>query len=343
MTLAAGTVKPIADDVRQTIQAALEQDARARDWIADATASGVGQVYLVGCGGSLVVMYPTQYLLERDIATIPTFLHTSAEFVRRRPAALGPASLVIASSHTGTTPETLDAVHLAREAGARVAVVTRLADSPLGRAAEICFAYGSRETVMDAKHVLIGQIVAALRERLDVPDDYPALRKSWEALPDALYAAREEAEAMAADAAARLNDAPLVYVLAAGPSYGVGYGLAMCYFQEMQWMHAAAVNAGEFFHGAFEAISEETPVVLLLDEAETRPIAERALAFVARYSRNVVVLDSRELSMPGVDGRHRALVSPLALGAATSRVAAHLAAVRQHPLETRRYMFHVDY
>ena len=343
MTIATNGVKPIPDDTIPTIEYALAQNERARAWIDEVATSGVEEVHLVGCGGSLVVMYPTQYMLERESAAVPVFMSTSAEFTHRRPARLGAKSLVITASHTGTTPETVKAAEYARAAGARVAAVTRLGDSPLAAAAEIAFTYQSLETVMDAKHVLIGQLVFALREHLGIHDDVAALRRTWEALPEALYSAREESEAVSAEAAARMADAPVVYVIAAGPSFGVGYGLSMCYFQEMQWMHSVAINAGEFFHGAFEAVTDDTAVIVLLDEAETRPLSERALSFVQRYSDKVVALDSRALSMPGVDAERRALVSPLALGAATSRIAAHFATVRQHPLETRRYMFHVDY
>ena len=95
----------------------------------------------------------------------------------------------------------------------------------------------------------------------------------------------EKPEVLSQEIAVRLQDEPITYVLACGPSYGVAYALAMCYLQEMQWMHAATVHAGEFFHGAFEVVTDDTPLLVLLDESEARPIAERALQFSEHMAR----------------------------------------------------------
>jgi fructoselysine-6-P-deglycase FrlB-like protein len=123
----------------------------------------------------------------------------------------------------------------------------------------------------------------------------------------------------------------------------VGYGFAMCYLQEMQWIDAASINAAEFFHGAFEIVDASTPLLLLLGDDASRPIAERALRFAHTYSQKVLTIDTADNELPGIPDRYRGLVSPLVLSAITTRLAAHFAAVRAHPLETRRYMFKVEY
>jgi fructoselysine 6-phosphate deglycase len=102
-------------------------------------------VYLVGCGGSLVTMYSTEYLLERHGAAFPAFLLTSGDFVYRRPAQLGPGSLVVAVSHTGGTAETVEAARVPREAGATVISVSRHADCPLSGIADTAFDYANED------------------------------------------------------------------------------------------------------------------------------------------------------------------------------------------------------
>src|SRR5579875_3812269 len=118
---------------------------------------------------------------------------------------------------------------------------------------------------------------------------------------------------------------------------------AMCYLQEMQWRHAAAFNAGEFFHGAFEMITERMPVLLFMGEDETRPVAQRASRFLDRYTRRAFRVDSAELELPGVPAACRAEIGPIVLGALSYRLAQHYEAITGHSLENRRYMFKVDY
>jgi fructoselysine-6-P-deglycase FrlB-like protein len=288
-------------------------------------------------------MYPTQYLFERTSARVPVSLLTSSEFVWRHPASLGPGSLVVVASHTGATAETVQAARLARGAGATVAAVTRSLDSPLAELADVPFTYGSDDTVTDAKYVLIGQLGLALLAQSGELVGYTGATQAYDALPDALYAARVATEATNHDIALRLQDAAMTYVVAAGPAFGAAYLLAMCFLQEMQWMHAAAFNAGEFLHGAMEVVTDDVPVVVLLSEDETRPMAERVQAFAQRYTQMAICYDSRDLPLPGVPDAWRGLVSPLALSGVVTRLASHLEAVRGHSLDLRRYMFKVAY
>lgn len=143
-------------------------------------------MYLVGCGGSLVTMYSTEYLLERHGAAFPAFLLTSGDFVYRRPAQLGPGSLVVAVSHTGGTAETVEAPRVAREAGATVISVSRHADCPLPGWLTPRSTTPTRTPVTDAKYVLIGHIGLALLARTGLFDH--ALRgASNDVLPDTLH------------------------------------------------------------------------------------------------------------------------------------------------------------
>ncbi|QKV92413.1 SIS domain-containing protein [Streptomyces sp. NA02950] len=342
MTTATLPLKPITADFKEAVSFALGQNDTARRFIDDVVASGLRNVFLVGCGGSLTAAYPAHYLLETR-APLPVFHMNSDEFNLRRPALLGEGSLVLVSSHTGTTKETVAAAHYARGAGARVAALTRSADSPLAQAAEIAFTYRSEDTVVAPKQVLFGQLVHALLEVLGADGDHLAVRRAYEALPDALYAAQEQTEELNHTIATALADEEVTYVLSAGPNYGAGYGFSMCYLMEMQWKHAGSFNAGEFFHGAFEVVTEDQPVLLLLGEDATRPMAERARTFLDTYTKKAHYLDTRSLTLPGVPEQLRGEISPIVLDVLVTRLARHYEAVRGHDLDQRRYMFKVAY
>ena len=338
------SVKPIDPDFVGTIGAAARQRDRAGEAIERVMASrDVRNVFFVGCGGSLYATYPVQFLLETTSEVLDVSQLTSNEFNFRRPKRLGAHSLVVVASHTGRTKETLAAIETARAAGAAVLGVTRAPDSPLATSVDESFTYGSEETVWEPKQVLLANLGHALLSATGSSEDAARITEAYDALGPAVLSSLEANEPQLNDIATQLQDEPVIYVLGAGPLEGVARCLAMCYLQEMQWMHAAAFNAGEFFHGAFEVVTDDVPVIIYAGEDATRPMAERAIDFCSRYTKNLHVVDSRDFGLPGVPVSMRGEVAPILLGSSVSRLAKHFEAVRCHDLKLRRYMFKVDY
>jgi fructoselysine 6-phosphate deglycase len=331
-------------DIRPPFIESQEDRERLRAVARQAVAAGVRNVYFVGCGGSLAASYPVYCLLDANAVDIAAFHTTSNEFNFRTPRRLGPDSLVVVATHTGTTPETLAAVKTARNAGAALVVgFTRDAESPLATAVDAAFAYGSVKTAWGPKQVMLAHLGHALLEATGVTEDETAIAAAYDALPEALPRAIRETDDLCRRVAADLRAEPIIYVLGSGPLESTAYTFSMCYLQEMQWMHSASFNAGEFLHGAFEVVTNEVPVIVLLGEDATRPMAERALAFLRRYTPKAYAIDSRDLSLPGVPVSLRGEIGPIALDAVTTRLAQHFEAARDHDLATRRYMFAVEY
>ncbi len=336
-------LEPLPADYVDTLNYVISQRPQVQSLTASLRDAGVDRVYLVGAGGSLSIMYPLLFLFNEHTTIFAPQLQTSAEFVACTPAALGPRSLVVVASHKGETPETVEAAERARARDAHVVALTRVSDSRLATTANVVFTTRSDRTITEAKLLLLYQLGLSLLERFGQYEDYPGAMATLAALPAALYHVKQEAEPKNAEIAARLKDEPLIYTLSSGPNYGIGYALAMCSLQEQQWIHAASVHAAEFFHGAFEIVDQSTPLILLLGEDTSRPIAERALRFAQRYSHKVVAIDTKDSALPGITSRDRGLVSPFVLSAITTRLLAHFAAVRGHPVQARRYMFKVEY
>jgi fructoselysine 6-phosphate deglycase len=173
--------------------------------------------------------------------------------------------------------------------------------------------------------------------------DQETLMTSLAALPEASTDASEAAESRAIAEAKEYQDDRVLYISGSGPCFSTAYVYGICILLEMQWLHCQTVEAAEFFHGPFEIMDETTPWILLLGEDPSRPIAERVVEFAQRYTRRLMIYDSKDYAMPGVAPEMRGLVAPLVLLAALERMSAHLAVVHDHPLETRRYMGKVEY
>ncbi len=326
-------LRPIDQDLEQKLQETVDQRPAIDAVIKDVVAKGLDNVWFVGAGGSLISSYPAHYLLQRK-ANFPTFQLQSDELNCSVPALLGSRSLVVLASYTGTTKETVAAAKTAKAAGATVIAVARQG-SPLAEAVDVAFKGRS-----DVFEVLVAY---SLLQATGADIDTVAVDAGLSALPKASLSAVEESEEKLRGIAAALKDEPIIVSLGSGPNYGWAYGMAMCYLQEMQWKQAVSFNAGEFFQGAFEMVTEDTAVLLWMGDDASRPMGERAKAFIETYTHKAHVIDVQDLTLPGVPAEVRGDVSSLVLYDLAGRLAQHFEAARGHHLDQRRYMFRVQY
>jgi fructoselysine-6-P-deglycase FrlB-like protein len=334
----AQTLKPLPDDYESKIQAAVDAQGDVESLVGAIVDDGVTDVFLVGCGGSLFGFGALRMLLDR--APVPVSTFNSDELLLRRPAALGPGSLVIASSTRGDTGETARAAAAARAAGATVVGVTQ---DPRSVVAVECDHVLLHQGI-EAKQVLLAQLGWALLRAMDAAPDYDDAMTALKLAPEVFLASvRESDEALDAIASA-LHGEPVVYVLGSGPLESAAQTLAVCYLQEMQWKHAVAVGSGEFLHGSFEVVTEGLPVIVLVGEDATRPMGERVRRFLDRYCGNAHYVDAATLTLDGIDAPMRPFIGSLVVGSALlGRLAEHFESWTGHPLTDRRYMWKVEY
>jgi fructoselysine 6-phosphate deglycase len=305
----------------------------------------VKNVYLAACGGSFATLGPAKYVLDRESDQIAAHHLNANEFIHRAPKALGADSVVIAASHSGTTPETVNAAAHGREHGALVVAITNDPGSPLAQNADhvVTYVHGPDIDLHDSSEGVLLRIVFGLlagREGNDVGADVDA---SLTAL-NAVLASVRAAHAEDADAWGRAHKKhELAYTMASGINFHEAYAFSICLLQEMQWVHSAAIHAGEYFHGPFEITDADVPFIVLAGSGETRPLDERAVNFVTKYSDDVVVLDADTLDLSAVAPQLRGYLTPIVFGKWLRMYADALADHRGHPLSVRRYMWRMEY
>ena len=326
-------LKPIDADTVEKYRGAIDERAAIAETVAPLVEAGLRNVYFVGAGGSIICSWPAHYLLQQK-ASFPVFQLQSDELNSSTPALMGPGSLVVLASYTGTTKETVQAAKTSKASGATV-IASAKAGSPLADAVDTAFA---------GKSDVFELVVAfTLLEATGADVDLGSVATALKALPEAVLNAVQESEATLADIAEAYKDEPITYVLGSGPGYGWAYGLAMCFLQEMQWKHAAAFNTGEFFQGAFEMVDDDTAVLLWLGEDATRPMAERGKTFLDTYCKKAKYIDVADLTLPGIPAERRGDFTGIVIGALANRLAQHYESVRGHDLGQRHYMFKVEY
>src|ERR1700742_3213455 len=91
----------------------------------------VGRIVIIACGTSYHAGLVGRYAIE-EWARVPVEMDIASEYRYRNPV-VGPGDLVIGMTQSGETADTLAAMRLAREAGARVIAVTNVMGSQATR------------------------------------------------------------------------------------------------------------------------------------------------------------------------------------------------------------------
>ncbi|POP45600.1 phosphosugar isomerase [Superficieibacter electus] len=306
---------------------------------------GIKQIFLVACGGSLVDMYPAKYFFDSESTTLHVGMYTANEFVYATPKTLSENSLVIVCSHGGNTPESVAAARLARARDAQTVTLTHNDQAQLIDYAShnILYAWGNDTNVVDNPMAIILSLCVEVLEQVEGYASYADFQRGMEQINGVIARARLQVSDRCQRFARRFQDENLFYILSSGASYGHAYGFAICSLMEMQWLHAAPIHSGEYFHGPFEVTDKETPFILLMNEGRTRAMDERASDFLATYGEKVEVVDAKELGIGVLPPDVVEFFNPVLFYSIMCEYRSALAEIRQHPLETRRYMGQVAY
>jgi fructoselysine-6-phosphate deglycase len=308
-----------------------------------ALAEGAETLFFLGAGGAGILMQPA-YDLLRATSRLDVRLELPAELVRTGSPVLGPSSLVVIPSLSGTTPESLEALAYCKERGATVIALTGDASTPLAEGADHNLTNAAADDTSSESFYLQSLLIAlsALSYRGEI-DDYDEVVAELVQLPKVLLEVKRGFEVEAEKLAEQLKDEPYHIITGAGSTWAQAWYYGMCILEEMQWIRTRPVHASDFFHGTLELVENDVSVIALAGEDAARPLVERVERFATRYTSKLTVLDSATAELPGISPRVRALVSPVVLATMLERVSAHLEVKREHPLVTRRYYKRVSY
>ncbi|NLJ30536.1 MAG: SIS domain-containing protein [Clostridiales bacterium] len=306
----------------------------------------IDSVYYVGCGASQAELYPAVYFLNANAKKLRSNLMQANEFVHATPAAVGPKAIVVTCSLGGNTPETVEATKKAVKLGAKVIAITHEADSPLAAAAEYVILHGF-EASYSAKCEKMIYALAVANEILHQYEDDPHYAKMLDAMKKIPALVDESVSHVVPEAmefAKAYKDAPVIYVMSSGATRGVAYTFSNCLMMEMQWINSGNFHDGDFFHGPFEIVDKDVPFLLFMNDGRTRALDSRALDFLHRFNALTTVVDAKDFGLASVaDADVIDYFNPVLLTAVVRVYAEQLAALRDHPLTKRRYMWKLEY
>lgn len=327
----------------QVVNGAVQLRGQIEKAVDEVTERGFNNLFFIGSGGAIASMYAYEYLIS-SISTLPVYAEIAAEFSLMNHKQLSKHSLVILSSLSGTTQETVEAAKYCKKIGAVTIGLSGEAGTPLAELVDYpLINYAENDFAADSVNIQLLYLTSRLLYKQNEFPDYEAFAEQMERIPSILLKVKESTEKKAEQFASKYKDETYHMVVGSGSSFGRAYSYAMCVLEEMQWIRTKSIHAAEFFHGTLEVVDEDTSIILLKGEDETRPLTDRVQKFAEKYTRKLTVFDTADYELEGISGPFRKFISALVIASALQRVSVHLEDKRKHSLDTRKYYRVVEY
>jgi glucosamine--fructose-6-phosphate aminotransferase (isomerizing) len=251
--------------------------------LSDEYLRNVNRIVIVACGTSYHAGLIGRYAIE-EWARVPVEMDIASEYRYRNPV-VGPGDLVIGITQSGETADTLAAMRLAKEAGAKVLTVTNIMGSQATRDADaVLYTRAGLEIGVAATKTFLAQVaamyllglrIAELRETLE-PARIEELVAGLKALPVKIDETLASTEDAVRGVAERHFEQEFFLFL------GRHIGLPVCLegalkLKEVSYIPTDAYAAGEMKHGPIALLDESTPVVCI---ATVSPVLEKVLSNV---------------------------------------------------------------
>lgn len=227
------------------------------------------RIYLVGHGSSLYNSMVGKFILEHIAALTSEAWPAFAFASYAETALLGPQTLVVGISTTGSTRSACRALEVAQRAGAATLAITAYPDSPIAQVAEQVILTGGEDDTPLVKtksyiQALIPLYLLALHLRDEKDQRHywlDQIRQAAEGAAAFLHHQRDEIETLARQYAS----SPLLFVFGSGPNWGTAEEASLKII-EMAKMHSECQELEDFFHGRLRQVDSSTPFVFLVPQ-----------------------------------------------------------------------------
>ena len=252
--------------------------------ISDDELRDLRRIVVVACGTSYHAGLAGRYAIEAW-SRVPVEMDVASEFRYRDPV-VDERDLVIGITQSGETADTLAAMRLAREKGARVLAITNVMGSQATRDSDgVLFTRAGLEIGVAATKTYVSQVAAMLLLALRLaqvrqtlpPERIAELVGELRALPRRIDELLGEVDAPVKAMADHWRDAGFFLYL--GRHAGLATALeGALKLKEISYVPTDAYAAGEMKHGPIALLDEDTPVVCVATES---PVLDKVLSNIA--------------------------------------------------------------
>jgi len=242
------------------------------------------RVVIVACGTSYHAGLLGRYAIEAW-SRVPVEMDVASEFRYRDPV-IDERDLVIGITQSGETADTLAAMRLAREKGARVLAVTNVMGSQVTRDSDgVLYTRAGMEISVAATKTFVAQVaamylialkLATVRDTLE-QERLDGLIAELRGLPDKVAELLESVDGPVRAMAERWRDAGFFLYLGRHAGLGVALEGALK-LREISYVPTDAYAAGEMKHGPIALLDERTPVVCVATDS---PVLDKVLSNIS--------------------------------------------------------------
>lgn len=234
-------------------------------------------ITIVACGTAMHAGMVGKYVIE-DLARVPVNVDIASEFRYRNPI-VGEGDLVIIISQSGETADSLAAMRLAKQKGAKTLAIVNAKGSSIAREADmLIYTLAGPEISVPSTKAYITQLsvmylfafeLALAKETISTAE-CKRLVSSLTKMPEAVQYVIDNCEDTCKFVATKLvaTDS-LLYI-----GRGLDYALSMegsLKLKEVSYIHSESYAAGELKHGTISLIDEDVPVIAVATQTGIIP------------------------------------------------------------------------
>lgn len=234
-------------------------------------------ITIVACGTAMHAGMVGKYVIE-DLARVPVNVDIASEFRYRNPI-VGEGDLVIIISQSGETADSLAAMRLAKQKGAKTLAIVNAKGSSIAREADmLIYTLAGPEISVPSTKAYITQLsvmylfafeLALAKETISTAECkrlVSALAKMPEAVQYVIDNCQDTCKFVATKLVATDS---LLYI-----GRGLDYALSMegsLKLKEVSYIHSESYAAGELKHGTISLIDEDVPVIAVATQTGIIP------------------------------------------------------------------------
>lgn len=263
--------KVVRENIRTRFKAGENGVSLGEIKLSKAEIQKINKIYIVACGTAYYAGLIGKYLME-SIVRIPVFNEVASEFRYKNPI-IDNKTLVIVISQSGETADTLAALRLAKDRGARILALVNVVGSTISREADdVLYTLAGPEIAVASTKAFTSQvfsmylIIINFISELGVmsSDEIQELKKEIEKLPSNITNILNRSN--------EIKDLADTYLSSKNVFY-IGRGLdniisleGSLKLKEVAYVHSESYAAGELKHGPIALIEKDTLIFGLLTQ-----------------------------------------------------------------------------
>lgn len=293
------------DAVRNTIQPLLSENRICLNGINlkdDFLKNKLLRVSIVACGSAYHTGLAGQRLFEK-LCRVPCRAEIASEFRYSDPL-VDENTLAVFISQSGETADTLAALRLAKERGAKVLSIVNVEGSAIANESDnVIYTKAGREFAVATTKAYSAQLavlyalsiyVADTRRTL-TPERITALVHELASLPDKIHETIASVDAQAQRLAEELYKNEDIYFIGRQLDYAAAMEGSLK-MKEISYIHSEAYASGELKHGTISLVSDGTPVIAFAADADVYAKTASNIREVQARGADMIIVTTKSLA-----------------------------------------------